>query len=74
MLRHAPLTIVLSLPFGCATPAFAGTEATLPDIGSSAARVITPEEQQETREPIFREMRLSGDAPDQPPAAGRQEA
>jgi predicted Zn-dependent protease len=60
MLRHAPLTVLLTLALGCATPAFAGSETTLPDIGSSAAQVISPEEQREYGEWTFRELRRIG--------------
>ena len=66
MLRHAPLTALLALALGCATPAFAGNEATLPDIGSSAAQVITPEEQREYGEITFRELRRIGYVLDDP--------
>ncbi len=66
MLRHAPLTALLALAFGCATPAFAGNEATLPDMGSSAAQVITPEEQHEYGEMTFRELRRIGYVLDDP--------
>jgi predicted Zn-dependent protease len=67
MLRHAPLTALLTLALGCATPAFAVNESTtLPDIGSSAAQVITPEEQHEYGEMTFRELRRIGYVLDDP--------
>ena len=71
MLRHTPLTALLvtcttTFVLGCATPAFASSESTLPDIGSSAAQVITPEQQDEYGEWTFRELRRLGYVLDDP--------
>ena len=66
MLRHAPLTVLLTVALGFASPAFAGSETTLPDIGSSAAQVISPEEQREYGEWTFRELRRIGYVLDDP--------
>ncbi len=65
MLRRAPLAIVLltcatTLALGCATPAFAMNDSTLPDIGSSAGQAISPEQQKEYGELTFRELRRLG--------------
>ncbi|HEV2606471.1 MAG TPA: M48 family metalloprotease [Xanthomonadaceae bacterium] len=66
MPRHAPLTVLLAIALGCATPAFAGNEATLPDIGSSAGQIISPEQQHEYGEMTFRELRRIGYVLDDP--------
>ncbi len=60
MLRHTPLVALITFALGCMTPAFATTESTLPDIGSSAAQVISPEQQNEYGEWTFRELRRLG--------------
>ncbi|MEO8742288.1 MAG: M48 family metalloprotease, partial [Lysobacteraceae bacterium] len=66
MLRHAPLTALLVFVLGLATPAFARDVTALPDIGSSAAQVISPEEQKQYGEMEFREMRRLGYVLDDP--------
>jgi predicted Zn-dependent protease len=71
MLRCTPLTTLLltcatTLAIGLGTPAFAAGEATLPDIGSSAGQIISPEEQREYGEETFRELRREGFILDDP--------
>ena len=71
MLRHAPLTALLltcamTLAIGWVPPAFAIGDPTLPDIGSSAGQVLSPEEQQEYGEMTFRELRREGYVLDDP--------
>ncbi|HEY2345891.1 MAG TPA: M48 family metalloprotease [Xanthomonadaceae bacterium] len=66
MPRHSSLIALIlagvcTLATGCIEPAWAQNgEASLPDIGSSAGRVITPEEQREYGEMTFRELRKEG--------------
>ncbi len=67
MLRYAPLTALLTIALGCAAPAYASNESTtLPDIGSTAAQIISPEQQQEYGEWTFRELRRLGYVLDDP--------
>ena len=66
MLLHAPLAAIVAFTLGCMTPAFAANESTLPDIGSSAAQVISPEQQSEYGEMTFRELRRLGYVLDDP--------
>ena len=66
MLRHAPLTALLVFVLGLATPAFARDVTALPDIGSTAAQVISPEEQKQYGEMEFRELRRLGYVLDDP--------
>lgn len=71
MLRQARLTTLClacasTLAFGSMTPAIASTQSTLPDIGSSAAQVISPEQQQEYGEWTLHEMRRLGMVLDDP--------
>ena len=66
MLRHAPLTALIVLALGLATPAFARDGTALPDIGSSAGQVISPEDQQQYGELEFRELRRLGYVLDDP--------
>ena len=55
------LGIATSLSLGCVTPAWAQVQpGTLPDIGSSAGQIITPEEEREYGEMDFRELRNQG--------------
>ena len=66
MLRTAPLAAIVAFTLGCMTPALAANESTLPDIGSSAAQVISPEQQSEYGEMTFRELRRLGYVLDDP--------
>ncbi|HTD28421.1 MAG TPA: M48 family metalloprotease [Xanthomonadaceae bacterium] len=66
MLRHAPLATLLTLALGCATPAFALNDSPLPDIGSTAGQVLSPEQQHEYGELTFRELRREGYVLDDP--------
>lgn len=62
------LGIAASLALACIEPAWAqrSPTTTLPDIGSSASQVITPEEQKEYGEMTFRELRKEGVVLDDP--------
>ncbi len=72
MLRHDSLILLLltcatTVALGIAEPTYATSEsATLPDIGSSAAQVISPEQQHEYGELTFRELRRLGYVLDDP--------
>ncbi len=57
----AILASILSLAVGCMPTAFAlGSETNLPDMGSSAAQIITPAEQDQYGLMTFRELRKEG--------------
>lgn len=66
MPRLLPLTALVVLALANPVPAQATPGATLPDIGSSAARVISPEQESEYGEMTFRELRRLGYVLDDP--------
>ena len=55
-----PLSAALTLAFGLAAPAARGQDAGLPDIGSSAAELLTPAEEQEYGEYTLFQLRHYG--------------
>jgi predicted Zn-dependent protease len=61
------LGCAITFALGLAAPALASSDpGTLPDIGSSAAQIITPAQQQEYGELTFRELRRQGYVLDDP--------